>query len=94
MRKAQINELSRLDVGGNAGCIYEEYYDKGKHKGYSRNTRYIRYVAEIVVAGERFRHRSMDRKKVEDFSTTKRHPMLPRLPSIPLISKNSEKYGN
>ena len=67
MRKAQINELSRLDVGGNAGCIYEEYYNKGKHNGYSRSTRYIRYVAEIVVAGERFRHRSMDRKKVEDW---------------------------
>ena len=67
MRKAQINELSRLDVGGNAGCIYEEYYNKGKYNGYSRSTGYIRYVAEIVVAGERFRHRSMDRKKVEDW---------------------------
>lgn len=58
---------SRLDVKETAGCIYEEYYNKGLSRGYKRGTRYIRYVAEVTIAGERFRHRSMDRKKVEDW---------------------------
>ena len=58
---------NRPDVKEAAGCIYEEYYDKGLSRGYKRGTRYIRYVAEVTIAGERFRHRSMDRKKVEDW---------------------------
>lgn len=49
------------------GCIYEEYHNKGCVRGRKRGTGYIRYVAEIVVAGKRFRHRSMDREKVEDW---------------------------
>lgn len=50
-----------------AGFIYEEYHDKGCKGAYKRGTRYIRYVAELTVAGKRFRHRSMDRDKVEEW---------------------------
>ena len=68
LEKVQSNlERCRLDATETSGCIYEEYYDKGCQAGYKRGTRYIRYVAELTIAGQRFRHRSMDRKKVEDW---------------------------
>lgn len=47
------------------GFIYEEKYNKGKSYGYERHQLYIRYVAEITIAGKRFRHRSMNRDNVE-----------------------------
>lgn len=65
---AELKMPDRLQPSETAGCIYEEYYNKGRNScGNVRKERYRRYVAEVTIAGERFRHRSMDRAKVEEW---------------------------